>query len=98
MTMYLEMPIQPHLNHLIWLSCAVVIARCAFLTSLGPLTASNGVGKDPLSFLRQMQAMTVNAESSTLLYLRTMLVVVSVYSLTGQSHPVRPCMIDFRNA
>lgn len=44
-TIYLLNPIHPHLNHLIWLICACVIAFCAILVCVGVLTNNKLSGK-----------------------------------------------------
>lgn len=49
--MYRLNPIQPHLNHLIWLMCAIVIAFCALRTPPGPEKKSSGLGCSPVCFL-----------------------------------------------
>ena len=93
-TIYLDKPIQPQRNHLIWLLCALVIACCATLTSPGPLMNSNGLGCSPTFLVLPAITSKLTSESKKLVYFLSIEIDVSVYKSTGLFQPGRLCTSD----
>ena len=96
-TIYLPIPIHPHLNHLIWLLWAFTIALCPLLHCPKSLT-NNRLGGSSFLFLCASPAALhppiaiVTGASKALMYFRNILVVVSVYSSTGHFQPDFPAI------
>ena len=96
-TMYLPIAIHPHLNHLIWLLCALTIALCPLLHCPKSLT-NNRLGASSFRFLFAIPAalqppiIMVPGASKALMYFRRMLVVVRVYKSTGHFQPDFPAI------